>query len=71
MAKRSRLTNNVIIHLRQKHGPMASYWNAVVRRGGKKGPIIHENSDASRDIAVGGAELWCNRLGFKYTIKED
>ncbi len=69
MAKPSRTRATVFIHLRQKHGPMASYWTAVVRRG-KKGPNLFENSDASRAVALSGAEIWCNRLGYKPTILE-
>lgn len=67
----ARLRAAVSISLRQKHGPMASYWTAQVRRGGKKATPLFENSDASRAIALSGAELWCNRLGYKYKIIED
>lgn len=57
------------IYLKQKHGPMASYWTAQVRRSGRK-PSLFENSHASRAIALSGAENWCNRLGHTYQIKE-
>ena len=62
---------SVTISIRQKHGPMASYWTAQVRRGtGRKTSALFENSDSSRAISLAGAEMWCNRLGYKYTITE-
>lgn len=69
MSNQRRRPAPTIIDLRQKHGPLASYWTATVRRG-KKGPILFENSDASRDVALGGAEAWCRRLGYKAKIVE-
>jgi hypothetical protein len=69
MSKPKRGNAPTIIELRQKHGPMATYWTAVVRRG-RKGPILHDNSDANRDVALAGAEAWCRRLGYKPKIVE-
>jgi len=69
MAKRSKPNSNVVIDLRQKSGPMSTYWNAQVRRA-SKGKNLFENSNRSRAIALAGAENWCRRLGYKYKIKE-
>lgn len=69
MAKRTGLTRQVTISLQQKHGPMASYWSAVVRRS-RKGPVLFENMDAARAIALAGAENWARRQGFQYKIRE-
>lgn len=69
MSNPKRHQASTIIDLRQKHGPLASYWTATVRRG-RKGPILFENSDASRAVALAGAESWCRRLGYTARIVE-
>jgi hypothetical protein len=69
MSNRARRQAATIIDLRQKHGPLASYWTATVRRG-RRGPILFENSDASRAVALSGAESWCRRLGYQAKIVE-
>lgn len=57
------------ISLRQKTGALSDYWTAQVRRA-NRGPILFENSNASRAVALAGAENWCNRLGHSYRIRE-
>ena len=52
-----------MIDLRQRHGPLQSYWTAVVRRG-PKGPILFDNTNSSRDAALGGAQTWCRNQGY-------
>ena len=71
MSKSSHPQSRVTINLRRHEGPMTSYWSAQVRRGHtRKAKVLHENSDASRDNALAGAEIWCRRLGYQYSIKQ-